>query len=156
VQGLSPSPISQTPGASPASGTLGTGSHHHHGGLFKQIENAVASALQQSPTSATTDPNTTIQNAIASVLKNALNGTSSGDSDSDGDSNNPLANILNPNTPTSAQQGFATALKAANVTPQEFQNDFAAAVQSLQSDSSSNGSALIQSLPPGLLVDTTA
>ena len=74
------------------------------------------------------------------MLKNALNGSSPNDPDSDGDGKNPLSSITNPNSTSSAQQAFAGALKQAKVTPQEFQNDFAAAVQSLQNDNSSNGS----------------
>lgn len=146
-----------------------SGHHHHHGGggggaMFKQIQSAVTSALQTAQANGTDqDPNQVIEDAISSVLKNAGNGTSATsstiagatqsatDPDGDGDTDGSGA----AEGAESARQSFFQGLQALGVDPQQFHQDFLAAVQNAQ-NGNVDPSTAFQSFPPGSGVDTFA
>jgi hypothetical protein len=117
---------------------LSPGKHRRPGGaVIKQIQQAVTKALQSSgPTS---DPNKVVQDAITSVLKQGgpkQQGAAGSDADGDDDG---------------TQQTFAQTLSAFGITPEQFRNDLAAALQNAR-PAGANG-ANVTSFPPGLLVD---
>lgn len=146
-----------------------SGHHHHHGGgggaMFKQIQSAVTSALQTAQANGTDqDPNKVIEDAISSVLKNAGNGTSATGSstttgstqsatDPDGDGDGGASGAAEGSE--SAQQSFFQGLQALGVDPQQFHQDFLAAVQNAQ-NGNVDPSTAFQSFPPGSGVDTFA
>lgn len=146
-----------------------SGHHHHHGGggsgaMFKQIQSAVTSALQTAQANGTDqDPNKVIEDAISSVLKNAGNGTSATGSsttgstqsaaDPDGDGDGAANGAAEGSE--SAQQSFMQSLQALGVDPQQFHQDFLAAVQNAQ-NGNVDPSTAFQSFPPGSGVDTFA
>jgi hypothetical protein len=176
LQGISG--VSAAQGASPASaaastastsstsaGTETQGSHRHHkhgaGDLFKQIQDAVSSALQSTQSSGSSDPNKTIEDAIAKVLANNTAGaqpangnTTAGASDSDGDgsagSTSQTGVAANP-----ARQAFDQALQSHGVSPQQFHQDLLAAIKDAQGGQF-DPSAAFKSFPPGSLVDLAA
>jgi len=180
-QGISANTATPTSATSTTSGVDGTTStdasqtgqisshHHHHGGggggaMFKQIQSAVTSALQSAQANGTDqDPNQVIEDAISSVLKNAGNGTSATGStatgarqsvaypDGDGDTD---ANGAAEGS-ESAKQSFFQGLQALGVDPQQFHQDFLAAVQNAQ-NGNVDPSTAFQSFPPGSGVDTFA
>lgn len=171
-------PTSGTSTTSAANGTTSTdagqtgqisGHHHHHGGgsggaLFKQIQSAVTSALQTAQANGTDqDPNKVIEDAISSVLKNAGNGTSTTSStatgatqsaaDPDGDGDTSAKGAAEGSE--SVKQSFFQGLQALGVDPQQFHQDFLAAVQNAQ-NGNVDPSTAFQSFPSGSGVDTFA
>ena len=106
----------------PKTGSTGAGGNLQAGGaaLYSQIQQAVITALQKAKASGSTkDPNQIVEDSIASLLKNIFSGKS------------PAAAASS--TPAT-QLAFQLALKSAGITPQQFQNDFQAAVQDAQND----------------------
>jgi hypothetical protein len=104
--------------------------------LFNQIQTTVTSALQQAKASGSTkDPNQIVEDSVAALLKNFFSGKSTP----------PTGNAAS--TPAS-QLAFQSALKSAGITPQQFQNDFKAAVDDAQNSAASP-------IPKGSLLDVT-
>ena len=137
----------------------GKGHHHHgHGGGSKQIQQAVTDALQSASTSgSSTDPNQTIQDAIAKVFQNSNSATPTSastttGSDPDGDDDTDAAGEAGGDN--TAQQAFLKALQSFGVDPQQFHQDFLAAVKDAQGGQI-NPNTAFQSFPPGTFVDTT-
>jgi hypothetical protein len=152
-----------TGSTSSAQGVQGSGHHHHGGGAqFKQIQDAVTSALQQAQSSGTTaDPNKIIESAIAKVLKNAGSATSStgaagqaasAASDGDGDHSHSTGGTTNA-APSSGGNPFLQALQSLGVSPQQFHSDFLAAIQDAKAGNP-NPATAFQSFPPGTTLDT--
>jgi hypothetical protein len=153
---------SSDPGSTTASQSI-PGEHHHrghHGGLFQQVAAAVTSALQAGQSGSSTNADTTIKNAIAKILGQlASAGSKTGsltpaanDPDGDGDTDVPGQP---ENDATAAVTSFLQTLQSAGVTPQQFRQDFLAALQSIagaQNDPTSQA----QVLPPGSLVNQVA
>ena len=146
--------------SSQATPAAGGGHHHHgHGGMFKQIESAVTSALQSAQANGNSDPNKVIEDAIAKVFQNAgANGPSSGGaqqtsgSDPDGDGDTDAAGKADSDG-NSSRQAFLQTLQSLGVDPQQFHADFLAAVQDAQ-NGQVNPATAMQSFPPGSNVDT--
>jgi len=154
-----------TPTTSPTAGaTVQTvnGHHHHHGqgGSFKQIEDAVTSALQSAQSGgSSSEPNKVIEDAIAKVFSqngSALstqptNGqATASDSDGDHDASGKADNAAN-----SATQTFLQTLQKFGVDPQQFHQDLLAAIKDAQ-NGQANPSSVFQNFPPGSTVDTLA
>ncbi|HWE01615.1 MAG TPA: hypothetical protein VG326_04335 [Tepidisphaeraceae bacterium] len=168
-------PATATTGAGAASDASATdsgqsvqGGHHHHGHgkggqsqLFQQIQQAVTSALQSAQQNGSTDPNETIEDAIASVFKNQTSGAApqvaSGTTtpDADGDSTGAASSSAT-GTSGGATQAFFQSLQSLGIDPQQFHQDFLAAVQDSQSGAAVSASSLFQNLPVGSIVDQTA
>jgi hypothetical protein len=143
------------PSQSAASGQItgaGGGHHHHHGGggAFKQIQDAVTSALQgaQSSGASSADPNQIIEDAIAKVLQNnnSATGAAQGTSNTTGDGPVGSANAVNG-------QSFQQLLQSFGVSPQQFRQDFLSAIKDAQGGQMSPATAL-QSFPVGSTLDT--
>jgi cytoskeletal protein RodZ len=121
--------------------------HHHHGGnsaQFQQIQQAVTQALQQAQSDPTADPNQVVEDAIQKAIANPTASDPSSASD--------------PTTSTTAAgspEAFAQTLQSLGVTPQQFHEDFLAAVKNAQ-NGNVDPAAAFQSFPPGVGVDTTA
>lgn len=142
------------------------GHHHHHGGggggaFFKQVQSAVTSALQDAQSSGSdSDPNSVIQTAIAQVLKNHQNGSASsttgdsatGASDTDGSSGGATGSTSGADS----KSAFAQLLQSNGIDPQQFHQDFAAAIQAAQTGGSTDPSSVFSSFPTGSAVDTVA
>jgi hypothetical protein len=113
------------------------GKHHKHGKLFKQIEQSVTSALQSA--GPTADPNKVVQDAITKVLNgsSASKATAGAEADADNDG---------------TQQTFVQTLQAFGITPDQFRDDLAAALQNARGGSTND--ATVSSFPQGLFVDT--
>ncbi|MDB5303245.1 MAG: hypothetical protein JWM97_794 [Phycisphaerales bacterium] len=152
-----------TGSTSSAQGVQGSGRHHRGGGAqFKQIQDAVTSALQQAQSSGTTaDPNKIIESAIAKVLKNAGSATSStgaagqaasAASDGDGDHSRSTGGTTNAAS-SSGRNPFLKALQSLGVSPQQFHSDFLAAIQDAKAGNP-NPATAFQSFPPGTTLDT--
>jgi hypothetical protein len=127
-----------------------SGHHHHHGGgeFFKQIQDAVTSALQSTAAGTSTDPNQTIEDAITQVLQN---GGTSAPSTTTG----VAEGASTTGNAGSTQQSFAQTLQANGVNPQQFRQDFLAALKEAQGGHVNPGVAFA-SFPPGVLVDAPA
>jgi hypothetical protein len=154
---------------SQTSGQSVQGMHHHHRGggggggedgkMFQQIQSAVTSALQSAGSNTSADANSVVENAIASVFKNALNGGTAGTQ-----TTNTATEPDEADTPetsdtdasSSTQQGFASFLQQYGIDPQQFRDDFTAAVQSVQNGNQADPSSVFGSFPPGLIVDQKA
>lgn len=140
----------------------GAGHHHHHGGhggMIKKIEQAVTDALNTASSSgSTSDPNTTIEDAIASVFKNSLDASSTSTSAT---TTNAAATDSNTNATSTASNGSATGqaffqmLQSIGVDPQQFRQDFLAAMKDAQ-NGQVNPSTAFKGFPAGTLVDETA
>jgi hypothetical protein len=149
LQQLSTSSQADTSTTSPS--TAGTpkaaGHHHHHrGNDFQKIQDAVTTALQSAQSSGnSTDPNKVIESAIAQVLGGP----------------NAAANAANATGATSTQPTFAQTLQSFGVNPQQFHNDFLAAVQDAQGGQTSQTSQsnllsnVLQNFGLGSVLDTT-
>ena len=146
-------PTVQSTAASIATGTPAAGHKHHHhrgGGELQKIQNAVTSALQSAQASgSSTNPNTVIQTAIEQILAGTNNVT-------------PPANPSTTATPstettpsTTTQSTFAQTLQSYGVDPQQFRNDFLAAIQDAQNGQQVNTANIFGSFPTGTQVDTT-
>ncbi|MFI5377976.1 MAG: hypothetical protein ACHRHE_01605 [Tepidisphaerales bacterium] len=134
------------------------GHHHHHGNsaAFQAIQQAVTDALNSASTTpgstTTSDPNKLIEDALAKVL--AGQGTAS---------TTPAASTPPSATPGSAQinsdatsrQAFFQLLQDHGIDPQQFRQDFLAAIKDAQGGQV-NSSTAFQSFPAGTSVDTTA
>lgn len=135
--------------------------HKHHGGgkggLSSQVESAVTSALQDAQPG--DDPNTLIQNAIAAALKKAQEGGAAsvqGDGDADAGATTQGTGPQSGQGGAVSQSDFESLLKSNGVDPKQFQQDFQAAVQSVQQGGSVDFASLFQSFPAGSAVDTVA
>jgi hypothetical protein len=170
-----------TPSTSPTAGaTPGTtdssptglanqvGQHRHGGGggLFKQIQQAVTSALQQNDSSGTpVDPNQVIEDAIENVLQqNQAGSTSTTGTSTTGTATTANAQTNSSGTSgkssgsaagTSNQQAFAALLAQNGVNAQQFQQDLLSALQGANGGQFDAATAF-QSFPPGSIVDTLA
>jgi hypothetical protein len=154
-----------TSGSSASQAIAGAGhhGHGHHGGLFQKIAASVTSALQSAQAGGSSKIDKTIQDAIAKILtqaKPSTNGvtasgtqaTPSADPDSDGDIDTPGQSDSDVG---SAISSFLQTLQNAGVSPQQFRQDFLAALQNVNGGQSDpTGSA--QLLPPGSLLNTLA
>jgi hypothetical protein len=139
---------------SPSQEVQGATHHHHHHGSsaqFQQIQSAVTQALQQASSDPNADPNQVIEDAIQKALDN---GTAL--------SSIPSTNADSSTTPSPADpsagggiQGFVQTLQSNGVTPQQFHQDFLAAIKNAQ-NGNIDPSTAFQSFPPGVEVDTTA
>lgn len=144
-----------TQSSSTGQAVTGAGGHHHHhggGGAMKQIQDAVTNALQTAQSSgSSTDPNQIIEDAIAKVLQNNNSATSSngaqGAADPDGDGDAPGGATGSNNA-----QSFQQLLQSVGVSPQQFHQDFLAAVKDAQGGQMNPLTAL-QSFPVGSTVD---
>jgi hypothetical protein len=135
--------------------------HHHHGhgggqagGLFSQIQSAVTNALNSAQSNGSTeDPNQIVQDAIAKVLQqNGLQAPDSdGDTGSDTSGSVPTAATGSASDP---QQTFFNTLKGYGIDPQQFNQDFIAAIKSAQSGQGADPASALASFPPGLSLDT--
>lgn len=134
--------------------------HHHKGGggsaISSQIESAVSDALQNAQPGS--DPNQVIQNAVAETLKKAQQGSGT---DAQGTGNPTSADSAatqgaGQGANAISQQDFQALLKSNGIDPQQFQQDFASAVQSVQSGGNVDFASLFQSFPPGSAVDAVA
>jgi hypothetical protein len=150
------SSTSATQGAT--AGVQGTG-RRHRGHGFKQIQDAVTSALQTAQQSgSTTDPNQIVEDAISKVLQNSTSGTgtsatgtaSAADPDGDGD---PQSSTSGATSGTSGTQSFLQTLQSFGIDPQQFHQDFLSAVKDAQ-NGNSNAATAFQSFPVGSTVDT--
>jgi hypothetical protein len=135
--------------------------HHHHGsGSLKQIQDAVTSALQTAQsTGSATDPNKIVEDAIAQILKNgtsssSTSGTQLTDSDPDGAAN-PAATGSTGTSQNSNTQAFFSTLQSLGISPNQFQQDFLAAIKDAQGGQV-NPATAFQSVPLGTAVDTLA
>ena len=140
--------------------------HHHHGGhsgagansqLFQQVQQAVTSALQSSSQSGT-NPNQAVEDAITKVLQNntsAVPQTPNGAAQANTSASTASQRTTGaPGTPgTSSLQAFFQTLQSAGINPQQFQQDFASAVQNAQ-NGNADASTAFKSFPPGSVVDT--
>ncbi|HEY2589148.1 MAG TPA: hypothetical protein VGI81_25620 [Tepidisphaeraceae bacterium] len=155
------SPASSTDPTQSASGQAvgAAGAHHHHhgggGGAMKQIQDAVTNALQTAQSGgSSSDPNQIIEDAIAKVLQNnngATTGTMQGgtsDPDGDGDGSTGANGAAGTNA-----QSFQQILQSFGVSPQQFHQDFLAAVKDAQGGQM-NPLTAMQSFPVGSTVDT--
>jgi hypothetical protein len=146
-------------GATPQVG----GHHRHHGGhgggKFQQIQDAVTSALQAAQSSgSTSNPDKVIEDAITKVFKqtSSISSTSSTSpspqppADSDGDTD---AAGATKSDNTASQQAFFKSLQSLGVSPQQFKNDFMAAIQDAQQTGNVDVSAALKSLPKGTTLD---
>jgi hypothetical protein len=135
--------------------------HHGHGQTAQQIQNAVTSALQSTQGDFSSDPNTVIQDAIEKVLKNAgAGGTGATGANGQPTTADPAASpATDPSSAsanaTSSRQAFGQLLQSFGVDPQQFHNDFLAAIRDAQNGHVNSGTAL-QSFPPGSVIDETA
>ncbi|HEX4796974.1 MAG TPA: hypothetical protein VH370_24500, partial [Humisphaera sp.] len=141
--------------------TAPVGGHHHHhhgnGQMAQQIQSAVTSALQSTQGDSSSDPNTVIQDAIEKVLKNAgAGGSSASGQPATSDPATDAANESGGTTPnaTSSRQAFGQLLQSFGVDPQQFHNDFLAAIHDAQNGQVNSGTAL-KSFPPGSVIDET-
>jgi hypothetical protein len=124
---------------------------------MSKISSAVTSALEEAQSSGSdSDPNQTIQNAIAQLLSGnsgntqASNGTTSAASQSASSSGNATGE-----TNGTSPQSFLQTLQSYGVDPQQFRQDFLAALQSANGGQTGTNS-MWQALPAGSLVDTQA
>jgi len=154
-----------TPAAPPTQQVSGHHHRHGHGGgkQFQQIQDAVTTALQSAGSSGSnSDPNKVIEDAIAKVFKQAGTGASSTSpstsaagpqqptgSDSDGDGNVDASGQAD----NSSQQAFFKTLQSLGVSPQQFRNDFLAAVKDAQQSGNVDVSTALKSLPIGSTLD---
>jgi hypothetical protein len=134
---------------------------HHHGGggggsgFFANVQSAVTSALQSAQSSGSdSDPNQVIQTAIEQVL----NGQQSGTGGTTGQTTSPTSGSggSTGSSGSSARAAFEQLLQSNGVDPQQFQQDFQAAIHSTQSGDSADPSSVFASFPPGSAVNTTA
>ncbi len=173
LQSLSNKPQSQsanqTDATAAASATgqsvRGAGHHHHggHGGMFKQIETAVTSAVQSAQSDGT-DPNQAVEQAIAKVFKdNGITPPTQTAGGTSGDNTTPTAaaGATGTNAPSQstsdsdpARQAFLAALQSVGIDPQQFHQDLLAAIQDAQNGQATSASS--KSLPMGMSLDTTA
>jgi hypothetical protein len=152
-----------TTGPATQTGAPQVGGHHRrHGGgkQFQQIQDAVTSALQAAQsTGSTSDPNKVIEDAIAKVFKQASSVSSSSSTSSstqqpaDGDGDTDAAGATDTDN-TASQQAFFKTLQSLGVSPQQFRNDFTAAIQDAQQTGNVDVSAALKSLPKGTTLDT--
>jgi hypothetical protein len=173
-QSVSNSASTPAASAAGANSTASTGQqvsghhhHHHHGGgdggaMFQQLQSAVSGALQSAQGNSSADPNQIIQDAIEKVMKNAGAGganaasgalaqASGSDPDGNGDSDAPgKAN----NDGGAKNQAFVQMLQSYGVSPQQFHQDFLAAIKDAQQNSNTDPRTALQSFPPGSAVDT--
>jgi len=160
VSGADPTASPDAVGAGQAQGTH----HHHHGhgGGFAKIQDAVTNALQQAKSDPSADPNKVIEQAIAKAFQQngggAADGTNgisqpAGAVDPDGDGDTHGASQVGQGGDSVNQQFFQT-LQALGVTPQQFHQDFLAAIKDTQSGQPDPSSAFAN-FPPGTNVDTT-
>ena len=131
--------------------------HHHKGQtnpLFGQVQQSVSSALQTAQGNSSADPNQIIEQAISSVIQQ--NGGSAIDPDGDGDggASSGTAAAGSTSGTTSTQQTFANTLKSYGIDPQQFRNDFLAAIKQAQGGQGDSSTAF-SSFPSGLTFDTT-
>ena len=138
--------------------------HHHHGhgkaAMFKKIEATVTSALQSAQSDPTADPNQVIEQAIAKFFKDngitprmpGANGET-GASDNDGD-DNAQTNSQPTTANDAARQAFAQLLGNFGVSPEQFRQDFLAAIKDAQGGQVDANTAF-QSFTPGAIVNTT-
>lgn len=142
--------------ASTTSGTSSATHSHHHRTAMKLIQSAVSQALQQAQTTGTSeDPNKIVEDAIASVFKNGLTSpseTTASDTLAGQSADDPGTSNNLPDASTST---FLQALQNFGITPQQFQQDFTAAVKDAQNGSANINTAL-QSFPNGSNVDVMA
>jgi hypothetical protein len=111
------------------------------GGVLKQIEQAVTSALQASKP--TDDPHQVIRDAIANVLKQNKSAASNQD-----DSSTPDTSDADGTHRTLDQT-----LQAYGISPKQFSAQLSAALHAANPNSTASN---ISSFPPGLVLDTTA
>ncbi|MCX5660479.1 MAG: hypothetical protein NTW19_12260 [Planctomycetota bacterium] len=138
---------SEAQGAGRAHGHHG----HHGGGLFKKIEAAVTSALQDSSNDPSADPNKVIQDAIAKVLKDGPGGQPPADgSTPPPGAGDPSAQGANA---SSSREAFQSLLKSFGVDDSQFRADFLAALKQVKGGSDAS---LAETIPPGSAVDTVA
>ena len=137
--------------------------HHHHGNsaAFQAIQQAVTDALNSTATSSTTsgsatssDPNQVIEQAIAKVLSGQGQAAgSTGQTASTPASGTQGATQIG--TDAAARQAFFQLLKDHGIDPQQFRQDFMAAIKDAQGGQVHPATAF-QSFPSGTSVDTTA
>lgn len=153
-----------TDGSTP--GSVDGSSSGAQGGFFKQLQDAVTSALGSSGN--TSDPNSLIQAAIKQLFAGQTQAQQSPStsnqpaaaSDSDGDTDGSTSANASDTAGASGnaqQSAFSQLLNSFGVSSQQFQKDVQTALQS----SSSNGGAvdvskLFKSFPPGSVIDTLA
>jgi hypothetical protein len=124
-----------------------SGSSHKSGGLYKQIEQSVTSALQGAQKSGSSaDPNETIENAIESVLSQSPD---AGQSEAEGAAD-PNAAPLD-----STDSSFLSALQGAGVNQAQFQQDVHSAFAEAQNGQINYASAF-KAPNLGSLVNTIA
>ena len=146
---------------SSASQQVQGGHHHHHGGggggaFFSKIQSAVTSALQQAQSGDATDPNQAIQNAIASVMEGGNSSADGTATSTDPSATDPNAAATASSDPQQSQIAFFQTLQQFGVDPQQFHQDFLAALQDAQQNGNADPSSVFGSFPPGTAVDTTA
>ena len=144
------------------SGVQGHGHGHRGHGSFGKVADAVTSALQSAQSGS--DPNQVIKDAIAKVLGQAGQSSaspttqtsgsasatqaSSSDPDGDGDTQSP-GQVDNDASKTS----FLKTLQSFGVDPQQFRQDFLAALGNAGGTPSAGS---IEPFPPGSLVNVAA
>jgi hypothetical protein len=179
LQGLSSSsPASATSASSSttasaltgASTTAGKTKGHHHGSsaAFEKLLQTVTTALQSAQSSGSTaDPNQTIENALEKIFKNGTAGSTAGSSTAgsgtagSGTAGSGTAAATAPattaagdtSTADAAKQSFLSTLQSFGVTPQQFQQDLATALQQANGGTA-NPATAFASFPPGSLIDT--
>lgn len=123
-----------------------------YGGLFKQIETVVTDALNAAKSDPSSDPNQVIQNAITQFFQdNGLtapgsDATGNANSDPDHDGDTDAAGQADNDGATI--QAFFQLLQSLGVDPQQFRQDFLAAIQDAQNGQVDPNTAF-QSFPPG-------
>jgi hypothetical protein len=140
--------------ASIATGTPAAGHkhHHHHGGStdLEKIQDAVTNALQSAQAGGSSaNPNAVIKTAIEQILagtNNVTPPTTSTTTATPGTTTTPS---------TTTQSTFAQTLQSYGVDPQQFRNDFLAALQDAQNGQPVNTANIFGSFPTGTQVDTT-
>ena len=164
IQSLSGSNQTSATSATPSTGSTpsaalgqvaGAGGHHHHhggGGAFKQIQDAVTTALQSSQKGgdSSADPNKIIEDAIAKILQNntsASGGAPQGAGNANGDADGSAGSASAVNG-----QSFQQLLQSFGVSPQQFRQDFLSAVKDAQGGQMNPATAL-QSFPVGSTLD---
>jgi hypothetical protein len=149
------------------SGALRVGGHHRHGHgfgkQFEQIQDAVTSALQSAQSSGgASDPNKVIEDAIAKIFKQAgsapsASGATTAAQDSAANDPDGAADVDAPGQAdtdnNSSPQAFFKSLASLGVSPQQFRNDFLAAVKDAQQSGNVDVGAALKSLPKGLTLD---
>ncbi len=154
-----PPPAAGAAGAQtdPQQAAQGTHGHHHHhgqgGAFFQQIQAAVTQALQSAKSDGSSDPNQVVQDAIAKVLQ--AHGAAGQAGSASSNQSAPTGGTGSTSQDGDAsRQAFMQLLQANGIDPQQFHNDFLAAIQNARGGQVDPSTAF-KSFPTGSGVDAT-